>query len=70
MPIVGRRHNVVADTVGQHALQDETELRDEQWLGSEDEELNSYVFFQTDDRVLIYLCTDTCLNCRISIPSS
>jgi phospholipase D1/2 len=42
--IVGRRHDAVADTVGQHALQDETELRDEQWLGSEDEELNSCVF--------------------------
>ena len=41
--IVGRRHDAVADTVGQHALQDETELRDEQWLGSEEEELNSYV---------------------------
>lgn len=70
--IVGRRHDAVADTVGQHALQDETGLRDEQWLGSEEEELNSYVFFQTDDRVLIYLllCTDTCLNCLISIPSS
>lgn len=41
--LVGRRHEVVADTVGQHALQDETELADEQWLGSEEEELNSYV---------------------------
>jgi phospholipase D1/2 len=43
--LVGRRHDAVADTVGQHALQDETELRDEQWLGTEQEELNSYVFF-------------------------
>jgi len=41
--LVGRRHDAVADTVGQHALQDETELGDEQWLGSEEEELNSYV---------------------------
>jgi len=41
--LVGRRHDAVADTVGQHALQDETELRDEQWLGTEEEELNSYV---------------------------
>lgn len=41
--LVGRRHDVVADTVGQHALQDETRLADEQWLGSEEEELNSYV---------------------------
>ena len=44
-PLVGRRHDAVADTVGQHALQDETRLADEQWLGSEEEELNSYVIF-------------------------
>ena len=43
--LVGRQHDAVADTVGQHALQDKTELGDEQWLGSEEEELNSYVFF-------------------------
>jgi phospholipase D1/2 len=43
--LVGRRHDAVADTVGQHALQDETKLADEQWLGTEEEELNSYVFF-------------------------
>ncbi|KAF8490138.1 phospholipase D/nuclease [Russula emetica] len=41
--LIGRRHDAVADTVGQHALQDETQLADEQWLGSEEEELNSYV---------------------------
>jgi len=41
--LVGRRHDAVADTVGQHALQDQTELSDERWLGSEEEELNSYV---------------------------
>jgi len=41
--LVGRRNDDVADTVGQHALQDTTELADEQWLGSEEEELNSYV---------------------------
>jgi len=41
--LVGRQHDAVADTVGQHALQDKTELGDEQWLGSEEEELNSYV---------------------------
>ena len=39
--LVGRQHDAVADTVGQHALQDETQLADEQWLGSEEEELNS-----------------------------
>ncbi|KAH9021302.1 hypothetical protein EDB85DRAFT_2189711 [Lactarius pseudohatsudake] len=41
--LVGRRHEAVADTVGQHALQDETDLAAEKWLGSEEEELNSYV---------------------------
>ncbi|KAH8990383.1 hypothetical protein EDB86DRAFT_2939025 [Lactarius hatsudake] len=41
--LVGRRHEAVADTVGQHALQDETGLATEKWLGSEEEELNSYV---------------------------
>jgi len=43
--LIGRRHNSVSDTVGQHALQDQTELEDEQWLGSEEEELNSCVIF-------------------------
>jgi phospholipase D1/2 len=42
--LVGTRYSAVADTVGQHALQDETRLVDEQWLGSKEEELNSYVF--------------------------
>ena len=28
--LVGRQHDAVADTVGQHALQDETQLADEQ----------------------------------------
>ncbi|KAH9971268.1 phospholipase D [Russula compacta] len=41
--LVGRQHDAVSDTVGQHALQDVTELADEQWLGSETEELDSYV---------------------------
>ncbi|KAI0259452.1 hypothetical protein BC834DRAFT_630910 [Gloeopeniophorella convolvens] len=41
--LVGRRHDDVADTVGQHALQDRTALADEQWLGNEKEELDSYV---------------------------
>ena len=39
--LVGRRHDTVADTVGQHALQDKTQLSDEPWLGSKEEELNS-----------------------------
>ncbi|KIN99261.1 hypothetical protein M404DRAFT_155707 [Pisolithus tinctorius Marx 270] len=33
----------VADSVSQHALQDKTSLEDELWMGSEEEELNSYV---------------------------
>lgn len=43
--LIGRRHDIVADTVGQHALQDETPLAHEQWLGSEQEELDSYMIF-------------------------
>ena len=39
--LVERWHEAVADSVAQHALQDETELTDEQWLGSKEEELNS-----------------------------
>ncbi|KAI0310875.1 phospholipase D/nuclease, partial [Amylostereum chailletii] len=39
----GRRNDDVADTVGQHALKDETELAEEKWLGTEQEELDSYV---------------------------
>ncbi|KAI0295612.1 phospholipase D/nuclease [Multifurca ochricompacta] len=41
--LVGRQHEAVADTVGQHALQDQTGLGNEQWLGTDEEELNSYV---------------------------
>ena len=41
--LVGRQHEVVADSIGQHALQDGTELADEQWLGTEEEELDSCV---------------------------
>ncbi|KAF9244484.1 hypothetical protein BU15DRAFT_85872 [Melanogaster broomeanus] len=36
-----RGDEMVADSVSQHALQDKTDLRDELWMGSEDEELNS-----------------------------
>jgi phospholipase D1/2 len=71
--LVGRRNDAVADTVGQHALQDKTELGDEQWLGSEEEELNSYAFFQSlVDLRLTYpvLWIDTSLSCPISILSS
>ncbi|CAE6488459.1 unnamed protein product [Rhizoctonia solani] len=38
-----RRDEAVADTVGQHSLMDRTKLADEQWLGSEQEERDSYV---------------------------
>jgi phospholipase D1/2 len=67
--LVGRRHDIVADTVGQHALQDENQLADERWLGSEEEELNSCVFFVPYDD-LFTLWTDTCLSCLIFIASS
>ena len=40
---VGMPHAAVADTVGQHALQDKTKLADGQWFESEEEELDSYV---------------------------
>ena len=43
--LVGRRHDSVSDNVGQHALNDLTELEDEQWLGNEEEQLNSCVIF-------------------------
>jgi phospholipase D1/2 len=39
----GTRYAAVADTVGQHALQDKTRLADEQWFGTKEEELDSYV---------------------------
>ena len=38
-----RGDDEVADSVAQHALRDTTNLKDEQWLGTEEEELNSYV---------------------------
>jgi len=52
--LIGRQHDAVADTVGQHALQDEAQLADEQWLGNDEEELNSYVMFCP--------CDDLCLH--------
>jgi phospholipase D1/2 len=36
----------VSDNVCQHMLDDRTALADEKWLGTEEEELNSYVRFQ------------------------
>ena len=39
----GTKYAAVADTVGQHALQDETRLADEQWFGTKEEELESSV---------------------------
>jgi len=38
-----RKDEKVADNVGQHALLDETTLLDEEWLGTADEERDSYV---------------------------
>ncbi|KAH7905548.1 hypothetical protein BJ138DRAFT_1130428 [Hygrophoropsis aurantiaca] len=52
----------VADTVSQHMLQDRTSLQDEKWLGSEEEERDSYVsellyihskVMIVDDRIVI-----------------
>ena len=34
----------VSDTISQHMLHDKTGLRDEKWHGTEEEELNAYVF--------------------------
>jgi len=39
-----RSDNAVADTVAQHMLGDETSLLEEDWLGTEEEELNACVF--------------------------
>lgn len=39
-----RSDQEVADTIGQHALQDGTDLRDEKWLGSPEEERDRFVF--------------------------
>jgi len=39
----GRRNDDVSDNVGQHALQDTTELAQEEWLGTPEEELDCYV---------------------------
>ncbi|KDR66935.1 hypothetical protein GALMADRAFT_258822 [Galerina marginata CBS 339.88] len=38
-----RSDEPVADTVSQHMLADKTSLFDEEWLGTEEEELNAYV---------------------------
>src|SRR5882762_2066103 len=39
-----RSDDPVADNVAQHRLQDETNLLEEKWLGTEEEELNAWVF--------------------------
>ena len=39
-----RSDDPVADSVAQHRLQDKTSLLDEKWLGTEEEELNAWVF--------------------------
>ena len=38
-----RSDNLVADSVAQHRLQDNTSLLQEKWLGTEEEELNAWV---------------------------
>jgi phospholipase D1/2 len=39
-----RSDDPVADNVAQHRLQDHTSLLEEKWLGTEEEELNAWVF--------------------------
>lgn len=39
-----RSDDQVSDNVAQHRLQDNTSLLDEKWLGTEEEELNAWVF--------------------------
>ena len=39
-----RSDDPVADNVAQHCLQDKTSLLQEKWLGTEEEELNAWVF--------------------------
>ena len=39
-----RSDDPVADNVAQHRLQDNTSLLEEKWLGTEEEELNAWVF--------------------------
>ena len=39
-----RSDDPVADNVAQHRLQDKTSLLQETWLGTEEEELNAWVF--------------------------
>jgi phospholipase D1/2 len=39
-----RSDDPVADNVAQHSLQDKTSLLQETWLGTEEEELNAWVF--------------------------
>lgn len=39
-----RSDDPVADNVAQHRFEDRTGLLDEKWLGTEEEELNAYVF--------------------------
>jgi len=59
--------------LGNTRYTDETELADEQWLGSESEELNSYVSFWLPGCLCfgyLTLWADTCPNCLIFTPSS
>jgi phospholipase D1/2 len=43
----GTKYAAVSATVGQHALQVETRLADEQWFGTNEEELDAYVICLT-----------------------
>jgi len=53
-----RSDEPVADTVSQHMLADKTSLLEEKWLGTEEEELNAYVFtfLQIFSVIYYFLC--------------
>ena len=53
-----RSDDPVADNVSQHRFQDETSLLQEKWLGTEEEELNAWVFRLSFVSVPFTDCTD------------
>ena len=66
-----RGHGDVSDNVVQHMMHDRTDLREEGWLGSPDEEKAAYVsellyihsklMIVDDRRVIVSACADACL---------
>lgn len=65
-----RRDENVADNVVQHMLQDRTTLAEEEWEGTEEEELNAYVIFTISSTLLRVTSIDTSRSYCISIPRS